>query len=66
MKVKRLKEILESVDPEREVYVWNNVAERYEEATYAEEELLFKIEDGERVYDEDEEPIMFTAFIIGN
>ena len=66
MKVKRLKEILESVDPEREICVWNAVDELYEEATFAEEELLFKFDGGERVYDEDGEPIMFTAFIIGN
>lgn len=66
MKVKQLKEILENVDPELDVYVWDNVDEIYEEATFANVEELFKLDCGERVYDEDEEPVMFDAFIITN
>lgn len=66
MKVKKLKEILENVDPELDVYVWDNVDEIYEEATFADVEEFFKLDCGERVYDEDDEPVMFDAFTITN
>ena len=67
MKVKQLKEIIEKVDPELDVYVWNDFYEIYTEATYADVEELFKL-DGyeEQVYDENDEPVMFDAFIVSN
>lgn len=64
MKVKELKKLLENVDPELEVYVWDNVEEIYEEATFANVEELHKLDCGERVYDEDGEFVMFDAFTI--
>ena len=66
MTVKDLKEILERVNPELEVFVWDNVDEIYTEATYANVEELFKLDCGEQVYDEDDDPVMFEAFVITN
>ena len=67
MKVKELKEILENVDPELDVYVWDYFNEAYTEATFAKVEEMYKLdEDGEHVYDEDEEPVMFDTFTITN
>ena len=66
MKVKQLKEIIEKVDPELDVYVWDNVDEIYTEATYADVDELFKLDGEEQVYDENDEPVMFDAFIVSN
>lgn len=64
MTVKELKERLERVNPELEVFVWDNVDEIYTEATYANVEELFKLDKGEHVYDDDDAPVMFDAFVI--
>ena len=64
MTVKQLKEILERVNPELDVYVWDNVEEIYKEATYANVEELFLLDCGEQVLDEDDEPVMFETFTI--
>ena len=66
MKVKELIEELKNVDPELDVYVWDHVEEIYEEATFADVDELYKLDCGERVYDENDELVMFDAFIIMN
>ena len=64
MTVKELKERLERVNPELEVFVWNEEEKIYTEATYINVEELFKMDGDERVYDDDGDPIMFDAFVI--
>ena len=64
MRVKHLIEKLKDVDPELEVYVWDAIHECYFEATFAGVTDLQKMEDGERVYDADDEAVDFDAFII--
>lgn len=65
MRVKELKKILENVDPELEVFVWNNVEKIYEEATFADVEELFKLDCGERVYNEETDDYeMLNCFVI--
>ena len=64
MTVKELKERLERVNPELEVFVWNEEEKIYTEATYINVEELFKLDGNERVYDDDGDPIMFDAFVI--
>ena len=64
MTVKELKERLERVNPELEVFVWNEEEKIYTEATYINVEELFKLDGDERVYDDDGDPIMFDAFVI--
>lgn len=67
MTAKQLREILEKVDPDMEVLVWNNVDEVYEEATYACVEELFKLDCGERIYnEEDDDYEMIESFCITN
>lgn len=64
MTVEQLRKLLENVNPDLEVYVWDAFSEMYQEANFAGCEDLYKLEDGEMVYDEDDEPIMFEAFIV--
>lgn len=64
MRVKHLIEKLKDVDPELEVYVWDGIHECYFVATFAGVTDLLKMEDGERVYDADDEAVDFDAFII--
>lgn len=65
MTVKRLKEILENVDPDLPVFVWNSVDETYNEATYACVDELYCLEYGEKIYNEETDDYeMANAFII--
>lgn len=66
MKAGRLKEILEKVDPNMEVLFWNPLDEVFQEVTSAGIEEVYELEDGERVYDENDEPVMREAFCISN
>lgn len=67
MTVKQLIEILEKVDPELPIYVWNTLDEVYEEATYADVEEIFLLDCGERIYNEEtDEYEMGEVFIISN
>lgn len=67
MKVKQLIEILEKVDPELDVFVWNTLDEVYEEATFADVEEIFVLDCGERIYNpETDEYEMAEVFIICN
>lgn len=64
MKVKKLKEILEKIDQELDVYVWNSLDEVYEEATYADVEELFLLDCGEKIYNEETDDYEMVKMLI--
>lgn len=66
MKAGNLKEKLEKVDPNMEVLFWDTLNEEFQEVTYACIEEVYELEDGERVYDENDEPVMREAFCVSN
>lgn len=67
MKVKHLKELLEKVHPELDVYMWNTLDEVYDEATYAGVDEIYLLDCGEKIYNEETDEYETTqAFIISN
>lgn len=70
MTVKQLRERLERVEklnPDMEVLVWNHIDEIYEEVTYACVEELYKLDCGERIYNEEtDEYETIKSFCITN
>ena len=66
MKAGKLKEKLEKVDPNMEVLFWDTLNEVFQEVTSASIEEVYELEDGERVYDENDEPVMREAFCVSN
>ena len=66
MKAGNLKEKLEKVDPNMEVLFWDTLHEVFQEVTFAGIEEVYELEDGERVYDENDEPVMREAFCVSN
>jgi hypothetical protein len=66
MKAGKLKEKLEKVDPNKEVLFWDTLNEVFQEVTFAGIEEVYELEDGERVYDENDEPVMREAFCVSN
>lgn len=62
MTVGKLKKILENVDANLEVFVWNDIENCYEEAGSAKVEELFLLDCGEKIYNEETDD--YETFIV--
>lgn len=70
MTVKQLRERLEMVEklnPDMDVFVWDHIDEVYEEASYARVDELYKLDCGERIFNEETDDYeTIEAFCISN